>query len=150
LSFHELIARTYYHWWFMLLWGACWGSFLNVVFYRYPLGRSVMTPASACPRCNRAIAFYDNIPVLAWLWLRGKCRHCHLPISMRYPLIELGFGLVFLAGYLIYPNHIGHGFSLGFLIAGLVAGTYLWVKCGRVPWYVVGTCIVAGLILVLL
>ncbi len=68
--------------------GLAVGSFLNVVVYRVPLGRSVVRPASACPRCGTAIRPWDNLPVLSWLLLRGKCRDCAAPISGRYPLVE--------------------------------------------------------------
>ena len=68
--------------------GLAVGSFLNVVVYRVPLGRSVIRPASACPRCGAAIRPRDNVPVLSWLLLRGKCRDCAAPISGRYPLVE--------------------------------------------------------------
>jgi len=68
--------------------GLAVGSFLNVVVYRVPLGRSVIRPASACPRCGAAIRRRDNVPVLSWLLLRGKCRDCAAPISSRYPLVE--------------------------------------------------------------
>jgi len=71
------------------------GSFLNVVIYRVPIAKSVVHPASACPNCGHGIAAYDNVPVLSWLALRGKCRNCSEPISARYPLVELGTGLFF-------------------------------------------------------
>jgi len=68
--------------------GAVIGSFLNVVAYRLPRGESLATPASRCPSCETPIKPYDNVPVLAWLWLRGRCRSCGEPISIRYPLVE--------------------------------------------------------------
>jgi len=71
------------------------GSFLNVVIYRVPIGMSVISPASACPNCGAGIHAYDNVPVVAWLALRGKCRNCSAPISARYPLVELGTGVFF-------------------------------------------------------
>ncbi|WP_347233254.1 prepilin peptidase [Cryobacterium sp. MDB1-18-2] len=71
------------------------GSFLNVVVYRVPNGLSIVSPSSACPRCGAAIKPYDNIPVLSWLVLRGKCRQCRTAISTRYPLVELSTGLAF-------------------------------------------------------
>jgi leader peptidase (prepilin peptidase)/N-methyltransferase len=77
--------------WAALL-GATVGSFLNVVIARVPAGQSVVHPRSRCPRCQAPIAWYDNLPVLSWLWLRGRCRGCALPISLRYPLVELGGG----------------------------------------------------------
>jgi leader peptidase (prepilin peptidase)/N-methyltransferase len=68
--------------------GLAVGSFLNVVIYRVPMGRSVVRPASSCPHCGTPIALRDNIPVLSWLILRGRCRTCHAAISIRYPAIE--------------------------------------------------------------
>jgi leader peptidase (prepilin peptidase) / N-methyltransferase len=69
--------------------GAVIGSFLNVVIHRVPLKRSLVTPGSRCPSCDTAIAPYDNIPILSWLLLRGRCRHCGSRISPRYPAVEL-------------------------------------------------------------
>lgn len=78
--------------------GGLIGSFLNVVVYRVPAGKSIVSPPSACPNCGHEVRGYDNIPVLSWLLLRGKCRDCAAPISVRYPLVEIGsavfFGLV--------------------------------------------------------
>jgi leader peptidase (prepilin peptidase) / N-methyltransferase len=64
------------------------GSFLNVVAYRLPRGESVLFPASHCPSCDTPIKPYDNVPVLSWLWLRGRCRSCQTAISARYPIVE--------------------------------------------------------------
>ncbi len=77
------------------LFGLAIGSFLTVVVARVPVGESIVSPGSACPRCGTPIAWRDNIPVLSWLLLRGRCRHCGEPISIRYPLIELGTAAVF-------------------------------------------------------
>ena len=74
--------------------GAIVGSFLNVVAYRLPRGESLAHPPSRCPSCGKAIKPYDNIPVLSWLLLRGRCRHCKEPISARYPIVEAGTGLL--------------------------------------------------------
>ena len=71
------------------------GSFLNVCILRIPAGESIVLPASHCPRCGKAIAPYDNVPVLSWLALGGKCRNCKTPISAMYPLVELLTGLLF-------------------------------------------------------
>jgi leader peptidase (prepilin peptidase)/N-methyltransferase len=68
--------------------GAVFGSFFNVVAYRLPRHESLIRPASRCPACGTAIQPYDNIPVLSWLMLRGRCRTCFAPISVRYPLVE--------------------------------------------------------------
>ena len=77
------------------LFGTFIGSFLNVVAYRVPLKRSIVSPPSACPTCGARIKGYDNIPVLSWLLLRGKCRGCSSAISVRYPLVELGTAVFF-------------------------------------------------------
>jgi leader peptidase (prepilin peptidase)/N-methyltransferase len=82
---------------FAFAFGAAWGSFANVVVYRWPLELSVAHPPSHCPFCKHPIRAYDNVPVFAWLWLRGKCRDCGAKISPRYPLIELAFGLLAVA-----------------------------------------------------
>lgn len=75
--------------------GLITGSFLNVVIWRLPRGESLVSPGSACPKCGHAIRWWDNVPVLSWLILRGKCRDCGAPISRRYPAIELATGLLF-------------------------------------------------------
>jgi leader peptidase (prepilin peptidase)/N-methyltransferase len=80
-----------------LAFGLLVGSFLNVVIHRLPLGMSVVFPASHCPGCESKIKPWDNIPVLSYLWLRGRCRNCGSVISLRYPAIELITGLLFLA-----------------------------------------------------
>lgn len=77
------------------IFGLLIGSFLNVVVYRVPNGLSIVSPPSACPGCGHVIKAYDNIPVLSWLILRGRCRGCAKPISKRYPLVEAGTGVVF-------------------------------------------------------
>jgi leader peptidase (prepilin peptidase)/N-methyltransferase len=71
------------------------GSFLNVVIYRVPLKRSIVNPPSACPACGHRLAWFENVPVFAWIGLRGRCRNCGSRISIRYPIVELGTGLFF-------------------------------------------------------
>ena len=77
------------------------GSFLNVVIHRAPTGASVVRPRSACPGCGTEIRARDNVPVVSWLVLRGRCRDCQAPISGRYPAVELGTGLLFAATFLL-------------------------------------------------
>src|SRR6059058_5090993 len=79
--------------------GLVFGSFLNVCIYRLPRGMSVVHPRSACPKCGSPVASYDNIPVLSWMILRGKCRNCKTPISPRYWIVELLTGLLFVASF---------------------------------------------------
>ena len=88
---------------FAFLFGAAVGSFLNVCISRWPLNLSVVRPGSRCPRCERAITWYENVPILSWLALRGRCRGCRLPISIQYPAVELGIGLVWVAAFAAYP-----------------------------------------------
>lgn len=84
---------------FFFLLGTIVGSFLNVCITRIPEEISIVTPGSRCPQCKTPIKPYDNVPVFAWLWLRGKCRACGTPISPMYPLIELTAGLLFVAAF---------------------------------------------------
>jgi len=85
---------------FFFLFGIIVGSFLNVCITRIPEEISIVSPGSRCPKCGTPIKAYDNVPVFAWLWLRGKCRACGAPISAMYPLIELATGLLFVAAFL--------------------------------------------------
>src|SRR5712692_267285 len=80
---------------FMAVLGAMIGSFLNVVIHRLPRGQSIVLPKSACPACGAAIHFYDNIPIVSFLILRGRCRSCRRPISPRYPAVEALCALLF-------------------------------------------------------
>jgi leader peptidase (prepilin peptidase) / N-methyltransferase len=81
--------------------GAVVGSFLNVVIHRLPRGESLVHPRSRCPSCGTQIAEYDNVPIVSWLVLRGRCRHCSAPISPRYPVVELLTALTFAAVVLV-------------------------------------------------
>jgi leader peptidase (prepilin peptidase) / N-methyltransferase len=102
--------------------GLAFGSFLNVCIYRLPRNLSAVFPRSACPICHHQIAFYDNIPVLSWIVLRGRCRHCKTRISPRYLVIELLTGALFMACY----AHFGLTLAtlkycaFGFLLLGLI------------------------------
>ena len=81
---------------FAFAWGAIWGSFATVVVHRWPR-HSVVRPGSHCPHCQKPVRPYDNVPILAWLWLRGRCRDCKAPISPRYALIEAMYAVSALA-----------------------------------------------------
>ncbi|NLA74286.1 MAG: prepilin peptidase, partial [Deltaproteobacteria bacterium] len=82
---------------FAFLLGLAIGSFLNVCIYRLPIRKSIVTPPSGCPACGYMIRFYDNIPVLSYLLLRGRCRNCRSHISLIYPAVELATGLISMA-----------------------------------------------------
>jgi leader peptidase (prepilin peptidase)/N-methyltransferase len=75
--------------------GLVLGSFLNVVLYRVPRGMSVAHPGSACPHCGAPVRWFDNLPVVSWIVLRGKCRNCRSAISVVYPVVELATGAIF-------------------------------------------------------
>ncbi|PIG92166.1 A24 family peptidase [Gloeocapsopsis sp. IPPAS B-1203] len=96
--------------------GASIGSFINVVVYRLPAKLSIVSPPSRCPRCLHRLGKWENIPVLGWLWLKGRCRHCKTPIAIRYPLVEAVTGLIFLLVFWRF------GFS--------VQTVEYWIFCG--------------------
>jgi len=106
----------------IFLLGLAFGSFLNVCIYRLPLDLSVVTPRSACPQCTRAIAFYDNLPIVSWLLLRGRCRHCQARISPRYLFVELLTGFLFVGCYAYSGLTLAtlKYCVLGFLLFGLI------------------------------
>lgn len=111
--------------------GLCFGSFLNVCIYRIPAEISLSHPPSTCPKCKVRIKWYDNVPVLGWLMLGGKCRACKQPISPRYPVIELLTGLLFLALYLLYGLSATTAIyclaTFGLLLATFVDLAEMWI-----------------------
>jgi leader peptidase (prepilin peptidase) / N-methyltransferase len=107
---------------FIAIFGLCVGSFLNVVIARIPEGRSIVFPGSACPRCGKPIAWYDNLPVLSYALLRSRCRTCQGAISWRYPAVELACGLLFVLAYRRFEDGTALAAAL-ILLAGLLAIT---------------------------
>jgi leader peptidase (prepilin peptidase) / N-methyltransferase len=98
------------------LFGLLIGSFFNVVIYRMPRGESIVWPPSRCTKCGYQLKFYQNVPVLSWLWLRGKCRNCQVSISSEYPIVESLTGLV--SGLVFaWIFTVGHEYPLDFKIA---------------------------------
>ena len=95
---------------FIFIIGACLGSFANVCMYRLPRGKSIVTPGSFCPKCKKPIKSYDNIPVIGYIMLRGKCRNCRKKISVRYPVVE------FLTGLIAFLLYLKFSISFNFLI----------------------------------
>jgi leader peptidase (prepilin peptidase) / N-methyltransferase len=109
---------------FVFFAGLCVGSFLNVCIWRIPRDESIVWPGSHCPACNHAIAPWDNVPLLSWLVLNGRCRHCKAPISPRYFLVELLVGALFAALWIV------HGWSplapvYALFAAALVLATFI-------------------------
>jgi leader peptidase (prepilin peptidase) / N-methyltransferase len=125
--------------------GALIGSFLNVCIYRLPLGKSIVWPGSHCPSCGKAIEFYDNIPVLSYLWLIGRCRACRERISIRYPFVEAVNGAGYLAILWTFgPTWTTVLYALLFSALLVVAGTDLTHKI--IPNVVTLPGIVLGLL----
>src|SRR2546427_7318366 len=121
-------AAVPFHFWSVVafVFGSIVGSFLNVCIHRLPLGQSIVYPPSHCPHCKYSIPWYLNIPLLTWLYLRGKCRNCGAPISIRYFLVELLTAVTFLSCWLAF----GHQSVLLALIycvflAGLIVATFI-------------------------
>src|ERR1700733_8691721 len=123
--------------------GLAFGSFLNVCIWRLPRGLSVVRPGSACPRCERPIRLYDNVPILSWLILRGRCRDCKAWITPRYLLVELLTGFMFLACYAYFgPTLAALKYCVfGFLLLGLIftdAETQLLPDALTLPGLILG------------
>jgi len=102
---------------FSVLLGLCLGSFANVCVYRIPLNKSIVHPPSSCPHCGAGIRFFDNIPLISYLLLKGRCRKCRTPISMRYPLVEI------LMAFLSLALFIKFGFHWRYLLWMVFSGT---------------------------
>lgn len=118
--------------------GALLGSFLNVCVYRLPRNESIVTPRSRCPRCGKPIAWYDNVPVLSWLVLRARCRHCRAPISVQYPLVELAVAVIW-AGSVAWQ-----GVSLGALIGAVFATLLLGIALTDAQFYLIPDALSLG------
>ena len=108
------------------------GSFLNVVIHRLPKRESLVSPGSRCPSCNKRIRFYDNIPLLSFLILNGKCRHCGAAISWRYPVVEGLTALVIMALFTVY-GWSWHFCAYGILILFLIPISFIDLETGFIP-----------------
>ena len=122
-----------FHFWSLVFFsfGCIVGSFLNVCIYRMPLGMSIVTPKSHCPHCKYSIPWHLNIPLVTWLALRGRCKNCGAPISLRYFVVELLTGAAFLSCWLAFGD-AGHPFQslpvafvYAVFLAGLIAATFI-------------------------
>jgi leader peptidase (prepilin peptidase)/N-methyltransferase len=105
---------------FSFLFGIVIGSFLNVLIYRLPIGKSIVRPGSFCPNCKKPIRWFENIPIVSFFFLGGRCSGCRKPISLKYPLVELFTGIVFLYLYIAFDIGIEFFFYLYFFCALIV------------------------------
>ena len=131
----------------VFLLGACWGSFLNVCICRIPAELSVVKPRSRCPKCLTNLAWRDNIPILGWALLGGKCRYCKAPISPRYPIIELLTAILFTWIWLKYPMMTDGGYDfrcLAYMLLafGLILGSAIDIDDMWIP----DRCTIGGMI----
>jgi leader peptidase (prepilin peptidase) / N-methyltransferase len=155
------------------LFGLAIGSFLNVVIVRVPERRSLLRPRSACPRCSAQLSWYDNIPVLSFLLLRGRCRACAEPISWRYPIVEAVTSVALITAYLAFgptTEFVVAGILLAALVAitaidlqhllipdvitlpGILVGLVANLATGRISWVdsTVGIILAGGLFLMII
>ncbi len=116
----------------IFIFGSCIGSFLNVCIYRLPNSKSIVYPPSACPGCDTPIRSYDNIPILSFLLLRGKCRTCQAVISIRYPLVELMVGLFAVCAYLKFGLTL-EALIMYLFIASLIVITFIDIDHRIIP-----------------
>src|SRR5215218_1230071 len=121
------------------------GSFLNVVAYRLPRGESLVRPGSRCPACGVAIRPYDNVPVLSWLVLRGRCRNCRAPISARYPLVELVTAGLYAAVVATQDDAVRIALGL-LLVTALVPITLIDLERRIIPNKITGPAAIAALV----
>ena len=131
---------------FIFLFGAAVGSFSNVCIYRLPKKLSIISPSSQCPSCSKGISPFDNIPIISFLMLRGRCRYCQSPISWRYPIIETITGLIFLSLYLnfrISPQF----FIYALLCTSLIIIAFIDLEHKIIPDVITFPGIIIGLII---
>lgn len=152
----QILSSSPLGWIATLCLGLIWGSFFNVLIYRLPKDEGVVTKRSYCPKCHKLIPWYHNVPVLSYLWLKGKCANCRKKISIQYPLVELstmaiylwlfhyyGFGIPFL-GYAIFLSSLlvisvidlHHRIIPDELsLSGIVLGWVFNLILGQLPWW---------------
>jgi leader peptidase (prepilin peptidase)/N-methyltransferase len=129
----------------MGLFGLLFGSFANVVVWRLPRGESIVRPGSYCPSCDTPLAWYDNIPLLSYALLRGRCRACHAPISRRYPAVEAVSGGLFVVAGVLYGVSLQAVFAAVFLW-GLLVLSLIDAAHFRLPNAIVGALAIVGLV----
>lgn len=140
---------------FAFVFGAAWGSFANVVIYRFPAGLSVVRPASRCPHCEKPVRWYDNVPIFAWFWLRGRCRDCKTPFSPRYALVEAMYAVSALAlvelllrvqGDLPVATFFALFFVRFAFVWGLLTGSFIDLDTMFIPTFITRGGVVLGVV----
>ncbi|HAV43375.1 TPA: prepilin peptidase [bacterium] len=134
---------------FIFIFGLCWGSFLNVCIYRIPRNKSIINPPSHCPVCQQAIKPIDNIPLVSYLLLRGRCRYCQTRIPLRYPTVEALTAIIFL----LFANKYGWGWERVICLAlasVLVVIAFIDLEHYLIPDVLTYPTIIIGLVLSLL
>ena len=124
------------------------GSFLNVVAHRLPLGQSLVSPRSRCPECGAPVRAYDNVPVLSWLLLKGRCRHCSTSISPQYPIVELATGALYAAVALAAGDALDLALGL-LLVTALVPITIIDLEHRIIPNLITGPAALAAVVAIL-
>ncbi len=146
----DLWARVPFHFWSVVFFvlGSMVGSFLNVCIHRMPLGLSVVHPRSHCPTCKYSIPWFLNLPLITWLYLRGKCANCQSPISIRYFLVELLTGATFLITWVVFGK-ASAGLALVYclVLAGFIAATFIDLEHFIIPDEITIGGTVAGFLL---
>jgi leader peptidase (prepilin peptidase) / N-methyltransferase len=146
----ELWARVPFHFWTVIFFilGSMVGSFLNVCIHRMPLEQSVIRPGSHCPHCKYSIPWFLNLPLITWLYLRGKCANCQAPISVRYFLVELLTGVTFAVTWNVF-GHRSVGLALVYclVLAGFIVATFIDLEHFIIPDEITIGGIVAGFLL---
>jgi leader peptidase (prepilin peptidase) / N-methyltransferase len=132
----------------VFLFGAAIGSFLNVCIYRMPLGKSIVSPPSSCPSCGQRIAWFDNIPLVSYLTLGGRCRHCHAQFTSRYFLVELLTALMFLTIWVTFTGWLAPIYWL--FVVGLIVATFIDFEHFIIPNEITYGGVVIGFLLSLL
>ena len=146
-------ATVPFHFWSVVFFGfgCIVGSFLNVCIHRLPLGQSIVSPPSHCPHCQYSIPWFLNIPLITWVYLRGRCRNCGAPISIRYFLVELLTGLVFLSCWLRFGRQsIWLPLVYAVFLSGLIVATFIDFEHFIIPDEITVGGVVAGFVCSLL
>ena len=125
--------------------GLIFGSFYNVVGLRLPKNESIIFPGSHCFKCNHKLSWYENIPVISFIFLKGKCKSCHQKISLMYPVMELLTGILFLFSYIIF------GFSENFIISIIISSLVIIIIVSDSKYMIIsdGPLIVSGLLIII-